>query len=249
MPVSRSRKDRSDATLKGDLRVSSRPRLLIVEDEPAIVQVLQYNLEQAGYRVAVAKDGVEGVEQARKLKPQLIILDLMLPEMDGFSVCRELRGEGATAAIPILMLTAKGQEIDRITGLELGADDYLTKPFSPREVVARVKAILRRVNAGEPEGSGPTLKRGSIEINDAKHEVRIKGKVVELRKKEYELLKIFLGRPGQVFSREVLLERVWHYEQDVETRTVDVHIRRLREKLGPLKKSIATVAGVGYKFV
>ncbi len=225
----------------------SRPRLLIVEDEPAIVQVLQYNLEQAGYRVAVAQDGVAGLEQAKKFKPQLIILDLMLPEMDGFSVCRALRGEGATASIPILMLTAKGQEIDKITGLEMGADDYMTKPFSPREVLARVKAILRRVNSGEKETSSGTLKRGSIEIDDAKHEVKIKGKIVVLRRKEYELLKIFLSRPGQVFSRETLLERVWNYESDVETRTVDVHIRRLREKLGSLKKVITTVAGVGYK--
>lgn len=224
-----------------------RLRVLVVEDEPAIVQVLKFNLEQAGFRVDVAGHGVEGLQQAKKLKPNLIILDLMLPELDGFSVCRALRQEAATASIPILMLTAKSQEIDKITGLEMGADDYLTKPFSPREVVARVKAILRRFASPGKEAEG-LLKQGPFAINDAKHEVRVKGKVADLRRKEYELLKLFLSRPGHVFSRETLLDRVWQYESEVETRTVDVHIRRLREKLGVQKKSIVTVPGVGYKF-
>jgi len=224
-----------------------KPRLLIIEDEPAIVRVLQYNLEQAGYRVVVAGDGVEGLEKARRWKPALVILDLMLPEMDGFSVCRQLRADEATAHIPILMLTARGQEMDKITGLELGADDYLTKPFSPREVAARVKAILRRVQRLEGQGQGGVLKCGPFEMDDARHEVKVGGQRVALRPKEFELLKLFLARPGQVFSREVLLERVWHYEAEVETRTVDTHIKRLREKLGQWGQAVTTVPGVGYK--
>lgn len=227
--------------------VVSRQKILVVEDEPSIVKILQYNLEEAGFRVIVAGNGVEGLEKALKLKPSLIILDLMLPEMDGLSVCREIRKDSRVAKTPIVMLTAKGQEMDKITGLELGADDYLTKPFSPREIVARVKAILRRVHTDEREAPASVITHGAITMSESKHEVRLKGKVVELRRKEYELLKIFLSRPGQVFGRDALLDRVWHYEQDVETRTVDVHIRRLREKLGTFKKVIVTVPGVGYK--
>ncbi len=225
--------------------------ILIVEDEPVIAELVEFNLRQAGYTTMVATDGIRALEMAVKVRPDLIILDLMLPGVDGFEVCRRLRGDGWQ--VPILILTARGDEEDKITGLEIGADDYLTKPFSPRELVARVKAILRRSGeiAGNPVGNSKILKIGRLGIDPLRYRVTIGDAEISLTLKEFELLKTLAINPGQVFSREILLEKLWGYEYIGDTRTVDVHIRRLREKieLDPANPVyIKTVRGVGYKF-
>lgn len=222
--------------------------ILVVEDERQIAAILQYNLERAGYRVSVALDGEEALAKAAREVPDLIVLDLMLPAVDGFTVCRQLR---TYTSVPILILTARGEEEDKIRGLELGADDYVTKPFSPREVIARVRALLRRsqgqVAAAE---SGPLVFEG-LEIDLVAREVRKDGRVVPLTVREYELLKYLALRPGQPFTREALLEDVWGYEYHGDIRTVDVTVRRLREKIedDPSSPSfLLTRRGVGYMF-
>lgn len=221
--------------------------ILVVDDEEPIVELVAFNLKGAGFQVEVAYDGQEALEKAREKNPDLVILDLMLPELDGLEVCRRLRLEGN---YPILMLTARSDEVDRVLGLELGADDYLTKPFSPRELVARVKAILRRRTPREEEKE-TTIRRGDLEINPSKHRVQVKGREVELTPKEYKLLEIMARRPGHVYSRELLLELVWDYDFASDSRTVDVHIRHLREKVEPDPANpyyVQTVRGVGYRF-
>lgn len=232
----------------------SKYKILIVEDDKTLLDVLKYNVQKEGYDVVTAADGLAAIDQARKEKPDLIILDVMLPQLDGFEVCRILRREIST---PILMLTAKAEEIDKIIGLELGADDYMTKPFSMRELLSRVKAIFRRmemmiVEPSSAAGSrASVLKSGNLEIDAKRHQVKLDNILVDLSLKEYELLALLLQHKGQVFSREKLLENIWGYDYSGDTRTVDVHIRWLRKKieLSPDKpKHLLTVRGVGYKF-
>ena len=221
--------------------------ILIIEDEKNVAELVQYNLEQEEYRVLKSMKGGDGLLQARKKKPDLILLDLMLPEMSGIEICKVLKREDATSHIPIIILTAKGTEADKVVGLELGADDYITKPFSPRELVARVKAVLRRVSEKPKE---LILRAGGIEIDTGKHSVSIKGKPVELTSKEYDLLKILMEAKGRVLSREFVLDNVWGYDQslNIETRTVDMHILQLRKKLKSEADRIVTVKNVGYRF-
>jgi two-component system phosphate regulon response regulator PhoB len=223
------------------------PKILVVDDEPEAVELVEFNLEHAGYSVLSAVDGAEALKKARSAAPSLIVLDLMLPEIDGLEVCKMLRRDPATAAIPIVMLTAKAAEIDRVLGLELGADDYLTKPFSPRELVLRVKKILERGRA-EPPDDG-VHKFGGLRIDPPRHLVSWRGKPVDLTATEFKLLLLLAQRRGRVQSREQLLRDVWEYNNLIDTRTVDTHMRRLREKLGPAAKFLDTVRGVGYRFV
>ena len=223
--------------------------VLIVEDEPALASSLSYNLRKDGFNVISATDGVAGLQQARSARPDLIVLDLMLPRMDGLEVCRRIRAE---SDVPILMLTAKGEELDKVVGLEVGADDYLTKPFGMRELMARVRALLRRtrVSAGQDEASH--IVAGELELDLRGRTVRRGGRDVALKPKEFDLLFFLAKNAGQVFTREQLLEHVWGYEFFGGSRTVDVHMRWLRQKLEPepsRPQHLLTVRGVGYKFV
>jgi two-component system phosphate regulon response regulator PhoB len=224
-----------------------RPKILVVDDEPEAVELLEFNLKQAGFEVIVAADGAQALRKARSVPPSLIVLDLMLPEIDGLEVCKMLRRDPATARIPIIMLTAKAAEIDRIVGLEVGAEDYITKPFSPRELVLRVKKVLHRLQAGvaEPE----MLKFGDLVIDPPRHLVTLRGKRIDLTATEFKLLAVLAQRRGRVQSREQLLRDVWEYNSLIDTRTVDTHVRRLRDKLGPAARHLDTVRGVGYRFV
>lgn len=224
-----------------------RDRILVIEDEKNIAELVKYNLEQAGFRVLTASKGDTGLEFARREKPALIVLDLMLPELDGIEICKILKASEKTAPIPILMLTAKGEEADKIIGLELGADDYVTKPFSPRELVARVKTILRRV---QEKPKFKVFKTGLLELDSERHVVTIKTKPVELTSKEFDLLMALMEAQGRVLSRDFLLDKVWGYEQSlrIETRTVDMHIGSLRKKMGPEARRVVTVKNVGYRF-
>jgi DNA-binding response OmpR family regulator len=220
--------------------------VLVVEDEPDIRDLLAFHLERGGYQVTRAATGPEALRQLRAAPPDLVILDLMLPEMDGLEVCRRLRAEPATAALPVIMLTAKGDEVDRVVGLELGADDYVVKPFSPKEVLARVRAVLRRARAPLP---GAPLAVGGITLDGATHQATVAGRPLALTPKEFDLLRALLEARGRVLSREFLLDRVWGYARagEIESRTVDVHVRRLRAKLGPEGERILTVKNVGYR--
>jgi two-component system alkaline phosphatase synthesis response regulator PhoP len=221
-------------------------QIYIVEDEKDIVDLLQYNLEKEGYRVLSSLDGVEALKRIPEKSPDLILLDLMLPGADGLTICRTIKGDPKTAHIPVVMLTAKGAESDKIVGLELGADDYITKPFSVKELMARVKAVLRRF---EKAGEGsPLQKFRDLTLDRTSHKVTLKNKALELTAKEFELLDYFLTHPGRVLSRDVLLNNVWGYDYFGTTRTVDVHVRRLREKLGPYSDFLQTVKGYGYQF-
>ncbi|HVO33660.1 MAG TPA: response regulator transcription factor [Elusimicrobiota bacterium] len=220
-------------------------RVLIIEDEKDIVRLLKYNLEKEGYEALSAPDGESGLTMARKENPDLIILDLMLPKIDGIQVCRALRQE---SQVPIVMLTAKKEEIDRILGLELGADDYVTKPFSVRELLARLKTILRRAHPQDKSESH--FRTGQIEVDFGRYTVSVKGKPVALSSKEFEFLKVLVLAKGKAYTRDQLLEKVWGYDRsyDIDTRTIDQHIARLRDKLGPEAKRIITVKNVGYRF-
>ncbi len=223
-------------------------KVLIVEDEANIRQLVKYNLEKESYQVIEAEDGLQGLRLAKAEKPDLVLLDLMLPQMDGLEVCRSLKGNQATAAVPIIMLTAKSEEIDKVIGLELGADDYMTKPFSPRELVARVKAVLRR---SQKETSLPgELAVGRLRFNFSRYEVHMGSAKLELTPKEYELLKMLATNLGKVFTREQLLEKVWGYEYFGDTRTVDVHVRHLRAKMAGDPETVdalETIRGFGYR--
>ena len=224
--------------------VSSK-RILIVEDENDVVDLLTLNLRKAGgFLISKAGDGATGLTKARAEKPDLIILDLMLPKIPGLEVCKILKSEAATRHIPILMLTARAEEIDRVVGLECGADDYVTKPFSPREIVLRIKAILRR---GSTEEADDRLSAGPITIDPARHEVLVNGKRVKLTSLEFKLLRTLMQRRGRVQERDRLLNEVWGYESVIDTRTVDTHVRRLREKLGKAGEVVETVRGFGYR--
>lgn len=224
-------------------------KILIIDDEPHIVELIRYNLEGAGFETFQAYNGNQGLALAQTEVPDLVLLDLMLPGIDGLEVCRQLRSDERLKSIPIIMLTAKSAEMDKILGLELGADDYITKPFSVRELIARVKALLRRTNLYE----GPQIiqRFGDVEIDREKHEVKKQGKRVELTLKEFELLEILMDNSDKVLARDILLEKIWGYEYVGETRTVDVHIRHLRRKLEEDDKNpryIETVRGIGYRF-
>jgi DNA-binding response OmpR family regulator len=224
------------------METGSGRKILIIEDESDVADLLTLNLRKAGYKASTAPEGASGLQKARDDRPDFIVLDLMLPKMSGLEVCRILKSDRATAHIPILMLTAKAEEIDRIVGLEFGADDYVTKPFSPREIVLRIRAILRR--GEKPEES---LKAGPIAIDPTRHEVRVNGKPVHLTSLEFKLLRTLIQRRGRVQDRDKLLNEVWGYESVIDTRTVDTHVRRLREKLGKAGDAIETVRGFGYR--
>lgn len=226
----------------------AKETILIVEDEKDIVRMLDYNLKKEGFGTLSACDGEDALNSAGKEHPDLIILDLMLPGMDGLEVCKALKNDRKTALIPIIMLTAKSQESDKIVGLELGADDYMTKPFSPRELIARIKAILRRVK--EKDRLPEVLKIGGLKIDFSKISVSIKDKPVELTSKEFELLKTLIKAKGRVLSRDYLLDAIWGLDQslEIQTRTVDVHIRTLRKKMKNESKRIVTVKNYGYRF-
>jgi len=220
-------------------------KILVVEDDPSIRELLQYNLEREGFEVRLTADGLKGLEEVQTKWPDLVILDLMLPGKDGLEILRIMRADNKLMSIPVIMLTAKGEEIDRVLGLELGADDYVTKPFSTREVVARVKALLRRVRTVENDVDNK-LTRGPLTINVENYEATLGDKKLELTPKEFQLLHLLASRPGKVFTRDFLLEHVWGYDYLGDSRTVDVHIRHLRQKVE--EDLIETVRGVGYKF-
>ena len=224
------------------METGSGKKILIIEDESDVADLLTLNLRKAGFRVSTAADGAAGLQKARDARPDFIVLDLMLPRMSGLEVCKILKSDTATSHTPILMLTAKAEEIDRIVGLEFGADDYVTKPFSPREIVLRIRAILRR-----GETADERLKAGPISIDPARYEVRINGKQVHLTSIEFKLLQKLMQRRGRVQDRDRLLNEVWGYESVIDTRTVDTHVRRLREKLGKAGDAIETVRGFGYR--
>jgi len=223
-----------------------KSKVLIVDDEPDALELITFNLKGAGLDVVTAADGAEALKKAEQHKPDLVILDVMLPEVDGLEVCKVLRRSPKTAGLPILMLTSKSAEIDRVLGLELGADDYVTKPFSPRELVLRVKRLLRSPKSGEATPDHFEWKELSVDI--PRHRVTVKGKLVELTATEFRLLTLLIERRGRVQSRDQLLQDVWEYETSIDTRTVDTHMRRLREKLGLAAKYLDTVRGVGYRF-
>ena len=228
--------------------MGTEAKILLVDDEASIRELIRFNLERAGYRVQEATDGNEAINAVRQTKPDLVVLDLMLPGLDGLDVCRLVKGNRETAAIPIIMLTAKTEEVDKVIGLELGADDYMTKPFSPRELVARIKAVLRR-SQKEQSASGE-LTVGSLRFYFNRYEAWLGKEKLELTPKEYELLKLFATNTGKVFTREQLLEKVWGYEYFGDTRTVDVHVRHLRAKVASdaaFANAIETVRGVGYR--
>jgi DNA-binding response OmpR family regulator len=220
--------------------------VLVVEDEPDIRNLIAFHLAREGFRCRTAATGPEALWEVRSHRPDLVILDLMLPEMDGLEVCRRLRQERETAAVPIIMLTAKSDEVDRVLGLEMGADDYVAKPFSPKELVARVRAVLRR--ARPPEAAGP-LVSGALMVDPARHVAMLAGQPLALTPKEFDLLQALLESAGRVLSRGHLLNRVWGYARadEIESRTIDVHVRRLRAKLGEEGRRIATVKSIGYR--
>ncbi len=228
------------------MRLDVKRKILVVDDEPDALELIEFNLRDAGFDVITASDGAEALKKAKQSPPALVLLDLMLPEVDGLEVCKLLRRDPATAGVPIIMLTAKAAEIDRVLGLELGADDYVTKPFSPRELVLRVKGVLRRQQV--PEAKPDKLTCGELTVDVARHQASVSGKKVELTATEFKLLVLLIQRRGRVQSREQLLKDVWEYDHFIDTRTVDTHMRRLREKLGKPARFLDTVRGVGYRF-
>jgi len=223
----------------------SKETILVVDDEPHIVELAALYLRNDGYQVVTASDGEQALAQIATAHPALLILDLMLPEIDGWEVCRRVR---ATSRLPIIMLTARSDDVDKIVGLELGADDYLTKPFNPRELVARVKAVLRRFGP-PPAQPGEVLQAGPLTIDPGRREARLNGQLLDLRAKEFDLLRVLVEHKGMVLSREQLLDLAWGFDFYGETRTVDVHIAHLRQSLGAGPLAIETVWSVGYKLV
>ena len=222
--------------------------VLVVEDEPDTAELIELHLKNDGYRVTVAGDGDQALKKVHKHMPDLVILDLMIPEITGVEVCKFIRKDPATQSIPIIMCTAKTGEIDKILGLELGADDYVTKPFSPRELLLRVKNLIKRSDSSNVKAD-ERLVIGEIVIDKNTHEVKVDGQTIDLTATEYKLLILFTEKIGRVLSREVLLRDIWGYKTDIETRTVDMHVQRLRNKLLSSKNSIFTVRGFGYKFI
>lgn len=227
----------------------SNDKVLVVDDEEYIVELITYNLVSAGYKVISANNGIDAIKLVKEEKPKLILLDLMIPGKDGYDVCKEIRSDSDMKGISIIMLTAKSEEFDKVLGLELGADDYITKPFSVRELLARVKAVLRRTSTREEVSE--IIAIGDLTANFEKREISIKEKVLDLTLKEFELLEILIKNKGKILTRETLLDKIWGYEYIGETRTVDVHIRYLRKKIeldDKNPKFIETIRGVGYRF-
>jgi two-component system, OmpR family, alkaline phosphatase synthesis response regulator PhoP len=225
-------------------------RVLVVEDERDVAELIRYNLAREGYEVIVATNGAEALRHARESHPDIVLLDIMVPQLNGWEVCRRLKQDAETRGIPVIMVTGRVEEGDKVLGFEMGADDYVTKPFSPRELVARIRAVVRR---GKPDAreKKPQIKSGDLEIDRHRFEVRMKGRAVELTPKEFELLAILVGAPGRVFGRDELLDAVWGHDGFVEPRTVDVHVARLRGKFTAARvpaPGIETVRGVGYRF-
>ena len=224
----------------------SKTKILIVEDEADILKLLEYHLRGAGFETLVSRDGAEALEIIKAELPDLVLLDLMLPGMDGFEICKEMKRDSRTKAIPVIILTARGDEVDRIVGLELGADDYVVKPFSPREIALRIRAVLRR---GIPEADeGSVWKKEGLKVDPESHQVTVDEEAVELTATEFKLLLELARNQGKVQTRDHLLDKVWGYQFDGYARTVDTHIRRLRQKLGPYSEWIETIRGVGYRF-
>jgi phosphate regulon transcriptional regulator PhoB len=229
----------------------TQKKILIADDEKDIVELIAYNLEREGYAVVKAFDGQKAWEMINADKPDLVILDLMMPEISGMEVCRMIRRQAATAALPIIMLTAKSDSVDKILGLEVGADDYITKPFHVRELIARIRAVLRRSERLPDDDIPESLDYAGLHVDLKSYQVTVDGKPVELSSREFKLLQFLIGHPGRVYSREQLLDRVWGDEAFVEPRTVDVHISRLRGAIETSKENpryILTVRGIGYKF-
>jgi DNA-binding response OmpR family regulator len=220
-------------------------KIMVVDDEADVIDMLVMNLRSAGFQVITVEDGAAALVKARNESPSLIILDLMLPKMPGLEICKVLKGDPATRHIPVIMLTAKAEEVDKIVGLELGADDYVTKPFSPRELILRINRSLRRGKEKTPGVEKIAI--GELVLDHTRHEVHVKGRPVDLTATEFRLLALLMERRGRVQGRDSLLNDVWGYESVIDTRTVDTHVRRLREKLGPLASYIETIRGVGYR--
>ncbi|MDQ0148086.1 response regulator [Eubacterium multiforme] len=229
----------------------AQDKILIVDDEEHILELLKFNVKNAGYEVITANNGVDALKIAKEEKPTLVLLDLMIPGMDGFDVCKEIKKNRETSNTAIIMLTAKGEELDKILGLELGADDYITKPFSIRELLARIKAVLRRSSIATVDKEELFYENGRFKIDFERHEVSINDEKIDVTLKEFELLEILIKNRGKILRREVLLDKIWGYEYIGETRTVDVHIRYLRKKIEEDDKNpklIETIRGVGYRF-
>jgi len=226
---------------------TSPERILVVDDEPDVTELLSYTLKAKGFAVEALNDPNRCVDFAREFAPDLVVLDVMMPELSGIQICRMLRASASLKTVPVLFLTAKAEEADRVQGLEAGADDYVSKPFSTKELVLRVQSILRRSREGR-HAEAKVLEAGGLALDLARHELRLHGELVELTATEFRLLHLLMARRGRVQSREHLLLNVWNYETEIETRTVDTHVRRLREKLGSEADWVETVRGVGYRF-
>ncbi|HJK95885.1 MAG TPA: response regulator transcription factor [Polyangiaceae bacterium LLY-WYZ-14_1] len=224
-----------------------KARILVVEDEADLAELVAYNLKQEGYVVATARDGSSALSEVRRQRPDLVVLDVMLPDISGTEVCRRIRRDAATERLPVVMLTAKGEEVDRIVGFEVGADDYIPKPFSPRELVLRVAAVLRRSQPSAETVDAEAIEVGALLIDVPRHRVQVREEEIPLTALEFKLLLDLASRRGRVQTRDALLERVWGYAPGIETRTVDTHVKRLREKLGEASEYIETVRGVGYR--
>ena len=224
-----------------------QPSVLVVEDDADLVEVVRYNFEREGFRVTSAATGERGLEEASRGRPDLVVLDLMLPGIDGLEICRRLRSSEETRSLPVIMLTAKSEEADVIVGLELGADDYITKPFSPRELMSRARAVLRRAQRSGDGEARTRIELGNVTLDITRHEVTVDRNVVPLTRAEFRLLWTLASRPGRVFSRDELVEEITAGESFIITRNVDVHVSAIRKKLGPAGELIATVRGVGYK--
>lgn len=228
--------------------MSSKGKILVVDDEEDILEIVRYNLEREGYSVTCVESGEEGITQARTFLPDLIVLDLMLPGMDGLNVCKVLKKDSKTASIPIIMLTAKGEESDIVSGLEMGADDYMAKPFSPKILIARVRSLLRRVMENDEIPSGDVLKRGNLVIDSSRREAKLNGKELNLTFSEFEMLKLLARRPGWVYTRSQIVNETKGSDYPVTERAIDVQIVGLRKKLGKFGDMVETVRGVGYRF-
>ena len=242
---------RRPAEVTGPADAPRPGRVLVIEDEQDVAELIRYNLAKEGYEVRVVANGVDGLKQARESRPDMILLDIMVPQLNGWEVCRRLKQEPDTREVPVIMVTGRVEEGDKVLGFEMGADDYVTKPFSPRELLARMRAVIRRGKSAESPGRRIHLKAGQLEIDRHRFEVTMKGQRVELTPKEFELLAALVGNPGRVFGREELLDLVWGQDGFVEPRTVDVHVARLRAKFAAARlpaPGLDTVRGVGYRF-
>lgn len=224
-------------------------KILMIEDDQDIAELVEYNLKAENFSVELCHNGQVGLERALASLPDLILLDLMLPDLGGLEICKQLKNHPKAKHIPILMLTAKGEEVDRIVGFELGADDYLSKPFSPRELILRIKAILKRSQSANTASTEAFIEFGILSLDTERYETKVEGKVIKLTALEFRLLNYLFENKGRVATRDMLLDRVWGYDTELNTRTVDTHIKRLREKLGPAGAYVETLRGVGYRFV